>query len=113
MFHPIHFAKRVHPGRSTRNPNAPDQLARMAAPEIRDDEEDEREASRAGLRRWLLALAACLLWCVAGGALTVYGLHIVDAENGPLLVRSGPWLAGAGVLVTVLHTLARDRVGPD
>ncbi|MBB4638417.1 hypothetical protein [Longimicrobium terrae] len=86
----------------------------MQPPESRHDpygdrEAAEREAGRAGLRRWMVALLACLLWCVAGGALTVYGFHMTDAENGPLLVQSGPWLAGAGVLITVLHALSRGR----
>lgn len=77
--------------------------------EYEEREAAEREAGRAGLRRWIAALLACLLWCMAGGALTVYGFHMVDAENGPLLVQSGPWLAGAGVLITVLHAVSRGR----
>ena len=87
-----------------------DEYERMIA----EREDEERAARRTERRHWILALAICLGWCVAGAAVTVYGFMIEDPENGRLLVDAGWLLAAAGVLLTVVSAAAwRRRRGMD
>jgi hypothetical protein len=67
-----------------------------------ENEAAELQARRAERRYWIITLLVCWAWCVVGGAVTVYGFHVADPVNGPILVDSGPLIAGAGTLVTVL-----------
>ncbi|HWK90537.1 MAG TPA: hypothetical protein VNP72_11180 [Longimicrobium sp.] len=68
---------------------------------IADREADEREARKESRRHWILTLLVCWGWCLAGGAITVWGFHVVDPVNGPIAVRAGPLLAAAGTLLTI------------
>jgi hypothetical protein len=79
-------------------PVANEEYQRLCA----ENEAAEREARREARRYWTFTLLVCWLWCLAGGAVTVYGFHIVDPVNGPVLVDSGGYIAAAGTLATVL-----------
>ncbi|HZG44006.1 MAG TPA: hypothetical protein VEY93_13710 [Longimicrobium sp.] len=75
-----------------------DRYERMCA----ENEAAELAARRAERRYWIVTLLVCWAWCAVGGAVTVYGFHIFDPVNGPILVDAGPKIAGAGTLATVL-----------
>jgi hypothetical protein len=117
MFHRREFAKRGNPDAAegfiprTLHPSLrpmhrrDDRYERMCA----ENEAAELAARRAERRYWIVTLLVCWAWCGVGGAVTVYGFHIFDPVNGPILVDAGPLIAGAGTLTTVLIAAYRRR----
>jgi hypothetical protein len=69
---------------------------------IEERESAEKEARRSDLRRWLLVLAGCLLWQLAGGALVVFAFHAQMQHDDALeLVWGGFGIAAAGTVLTI------------
>lgn len=80
---------------------------------IAEREAAEKEARRADLRRWLVVLAVCLLWQVAGGAIVVLGFVLtMPYDDAIQLVWGGCGIAAAGTILTVaLGAPKREREG--
>jgi|GEM_PF-6829408 len=74
--------------------------------------EAELESRREERRYWIITLLVCLLWCVFGAFITGLGFALVlDRETAWVLIDSGQWIAGGGVLLTVSYAgyLRRKR----
>ncbi|HEX8675231.1 MAG TPA: hypothetical protein VF710_25240 [Longimicrobium sp.] len=69
---------------------------------IEERQSAEAEARRGDLRRWLVVLAVCLLWQVAGGALVVFAFHAhMPHDEAMQIVWGGFGIAAAGTVLTV------------
>ena len=66
---------------------------------------EAEEASNREVRRyWIITLLVCLLWCAFGAFITGLGFALVlDRETAFVLIESGQWIAGGGVLLTVSY----------
>ncbi len=73
----------------------------------------EMEARRADLRRWLLVLAVCIVWQIAGGAVVVAAFALVlPPDDARQLLWAGCGIAAAGTVLTVaLGAPKRGREG--
>ena len=79
-------------------PIRPELYEKMAA----EREAAELEARRADLRRWLVVLAVCFAWQIAGGALVVLAFHLrMAAADATQLLWGGAGIAAAGTILTV------------
>jgi hypothetical protein len=79
---------------------------------IEERDAAEREARRADRRRWLVLLGVCLLWQVAGGAVTTLGFVLVMPHDDAMqLVWGGFGIAAAGTLLTIALGAPKDNRG--
>ena len=69
---------------------------------IEERQSAESEARRGDLRRWLVVLAVCLLWQLAGGALVVFAVHThMPHDVAMQIVWGGLGIAAAGTVLTI------------